>query len=98
MAKIRIDQEALLTNSQALENRIRELQELNTRLESLIVRIQSSWEGQASIAYVTKMLVHITKARQTIDVLREYKNYVDKAVSKFTEVDNNAANRIRGSF
>ena len=56
MAKIRIDQEALLANSQALENRIRELQELNTRLESLIVRIQSSWEGQASIAYVTKML------------------------------------------
>lgn len=98
MAKIRVDIESLKSNSAQLESRISELQALNTRLESLISRIESSWEGQSSATYISVMRGYASKAVKMIDVLTEYKKYIDGAVEKFSSVDKSSANKIRGSF
>lgn len=98
MAKIRIDIDALKSNSSSIENRINELQSLNTRLTNLINRIQSSWEGQACEIYIAKITVQAEKARKMIDVLVEYKKYVDTTISKFSATDNSAAHKIKSSF
>ncbi len=98
MAKIKIDIDALKSNAASIEGKIAELQDLNTRLENLIARIQGSWEGQASIVYIAKMTAQATKAKKMVEVLNEYKKYVDSAVTKFSTIDRNAANRIKNSF
>ena len=98
MAKIKVDIDALTSNSSALNSRIAELQSLNSRLEDLINRIDSSWEGQASLTYINTMRNHAAKAKKMVDVLTEYKKYVDSAISKFSNVDKDAAAKIRGSF
>ena len=98
MAKIKVDIDALTSNSSVLNSRIAELQNLNSRLEDLINRIDSSWEGQASLTYINTMRNHAAKAKKMVDVLTEYKKYVDSAISKFSNVDKNSAAKIRGSF
>lgn len=98
MAKIKIDIESLKLNASSLEERITELQNLNTRLESLISRIQASWEGQASKVYIDKITAQARKAQKMVDVLMEYKKYVESAISKFSTIDNNSANKIKNSF
>ncbi|MBO5869589.1 MAG: WXG100 family type VII secretion target [Clostridia bacterium] len=98
MAKIKIDVEALKSNAALLDARIAELQSLNQRLEALIARIQASWEGQASIIYIAKMIAQATKAKKMVDVLLEYKKYVETTIQKFSTIDDNSANKIRNSF
>ncbi len=98
MALIEVNLEALESNSNQLKTKIDELQALNTRLENLIGRMESSWEGDASVTYINIMRSHMEKARKMMAVLQEYKNYVDKAKNEFTSVDSNSASRIRGSF
>lgn len=98
MAKIKVDIDALTANSSVLNSKIIELQRLNSRLEDLINRIDSSWEGQASLTYINTMRTHATKAKKMVDVLTEFKKYVDSAVTKFSNVDKNAAAKIRNSF
>ena len=98
MAKIKIDIDALKSNASSLEGRIAELQALNTRLEGLIARIQASWEGQASIIYIAKITAQATKAKKMVEVLQEYKKYVESAFNKFSSIDSNSANRIKNSF
>lgn len=98
MAKIKIDVDALKANASSLDARIADMQNLNTRLESLISRIQASWEGQASITYIAKITAQAAKAKKMVEVLMEYKKYVENAVSKFSTIDNNAANKIKNSF
>lgn len=98
MAKIKIDADGLKANAAALDTRISDLQNLITKLEDLIARIQGSWEGQASIMYIAKLLAQSAKAKKMVEVLQEYKKYVEKALSKFTELDSGSANKINSSF
>jgi WXG100 family type VII secretion target len=98
MAKIKINEEALERSSQALQAKINELTNLNSRLDSLIGRIGDSWDGEASQRYISMMLSYSKKAKSMIDVLNEYKKYVDSAVSDFQTRDKDSASRIRNSF
>ncbi len=98
MSKIRIDVEALKANSNSLSKKIAELRALNARLAALIERIRSSWEGNASVAYIVKITAQKIKAEKMVIVLSEYKKYVDAAVTKFTNTDTQSANKINGSF
>lgn len=98
MAKIKIDIEALQSNVASLEAKIAELQSLNARLEALIARIQTTWEGKSSEIYISKILVLANKAKKMVEVLLEYKKYVESAISKFLSVDRDAANKIKNSF
>ena len=98
MAKIKVDVDALKSNASSLEARIVELQNLNTRLENLISRIQASWEGQSSEIYIAKITAQAVKAKKMVDVLTEYKKYVDNAVEKFSGVDSSSANKIKNAF
>ena len=98
MDKIKIDIDALKSNASSLEARITELQNLNVRLENLIARIQASGGGEGSIIYMSKISAQAAKAKKMVDVLVEYKKYVESAVMKFSTVDNNSANRIKNSF
>lgn len=98
MAKIKVDVDALQRNASALEARISELQALNTRLEQLMARMQASWEGQSSALYLAKLSAQAQKARKMVDVLEEYKKYVETAVEKFSGADRDYAGKIRNSF
>ncbi len=98
MALIEINESALQTCSENLNNKITELQEMNLRLENITNRIEASWEGQSSRAYISIMRNYSIKSNDIIKVLTEYKGYVDSAINKFTTLDNNSASRIRNSF
>lgn len=98
MAKIKVDINSLTSNSSSLNTKIMELQALNNRLETLISRIQDSWEGQSSERYISGMRSYAAKAQNMVEVLTEYKKYVDSAIEKFSNVDKNSASRIRSSF
>lgn len=52
MAKIKVNAEMLRSNSNALNSKIQELTQMNQTLDSLIMRIGDSWDGDASNAYV----------------------------------------------
>lgn len=98
MAKIDIDVAQLRANSSSMQGKITELQQLNSSLESLILRIGDSWEGQASEAYVALMQGYAARARNMEGVLEEFKKYIDDAANKFENLDNSSASKIRSSF
>lgn len=98
MAKIRVDIEMLRSNSLSLTTKIEELTALNERLNGLILRIGASWEGEASAAYMAMMQSYASQAANMVNVLAEFKSYVDSAVTKFEAVDKNSAVAIRSSF
>lgn len=88
----------LRSNSKAIEVKIQELNEMNQRLNSVITRIEDSWEGDASIAYVNMMQNYAKQAEEMVTVLNEFKSYVDSAVTKFENMDKSAASKLRNSF
>ena len=98
MAKIKIDSAKLQQNEQAINKKIQELTELNHRLKALIIRIQDSWEGDASKAYVSMMQNYVRQAEKMIKVLQELKSYVNSAIHKFEQTDKSSASKLRGSF
>ena len=98
MAKIKIDAAMLRSNSRSLASKIQELTELNRNLNTLLVQIGDSWEGDASRAYINMMQNYAKKASDMVTVLTEFKSYVDSDVNKFESADKSAASRLRGSF
>lgn len=98
MAKIRIDVDMLKSNSLALSAKIEELTALNERLNGLLLRINDSWEGEASAAYINMMQNYAAQASGLVRVLTEFRSYVDSAVSNFETADKSLATFIRGSF
>lgn len=95
---ILIDQSVLRNCSKQIEAKIQELVELNSSLEALLVRIGDSWDGAASEAYIAMMQNYAKQAEDMIAVLREFKSYVDSAVTKFENTDKSCASRIRSVF
>lgn len=95
---ITIDQIILRNSSKAIESKIQELTELNNSLDTLLARIGDSWDGSASEAYLNMMRNYAKKAKDMIAVLREFKNYIDSAVTKMEDTDKSCAACIRGAF
>ena len=52
MANIRIDADGLQNNISSMRAYINELDSLNARTQTLMTQIASSWEGEASTAYI----------------------------------------------
>ena len=98
MAKFKVDITALRTDEKSLDQQIQDLMELNKRLETLISRIESSWEGDASVAYVRMMRNYASQAANMVEVLKEFKSYVNNAANTFESFDKKTASRIWGSF
>lgn len=98
MSRIVIDIEGLAQNSNNIAKRTRELQDLNRQLETIIQSIESTWEGEASRAYVRMMQNYLKQGKQMEKVLQEFKNYADNASSRFSEKDRALANKIHNAF
>ena len=98
MAKIYMDIESLTKNASNLAARAATLTDLKARLDALIERIAASWEGEASAAYIQKMREYSKKVIEMIELVEEYKKYVDRAAEDFSKHDTDSASRIRGSF
>ena len=98
MAKVEVNITALKENESSLEQQITQLEALNSRLEALIGRIESSWEGDASAAYIRVMRNYAAQAANMVNVLNEFKKYVNNAADTFETLDKKAASRIKGSF
>lgn len=98
MARIKIDLDALMGNSSSLEQRTADMQALIARLEGLLERINNSWDGSASEAYIAMMRGYSLKAKKMNELIETYKGYVDSTTSKFSAVDKKCASTIRNSF
>lgn len=96
MAKIRVDIDALCQNKADIEARILELQNLNSNLDALLSNIEGSWTGAASEKYIATMRQHKRKAEQMVNVLNEFKGYIEQAADRFEQKDKEGASRIRG--
>lgn len=98
MAKIKVEVTALRENEKSLEQYIASLEELNSRLETLLGRIESSWEGDSSAAYINVMRRYAAQAANMARVLTEFKSYVRSAADTFENTDKKAASRIENAF
>ena len=98
MALIKIDTDALLSGVAEIKGCVGNIANINSGLSSLIAVISDSWQGSASVGYVGLMNGYTQKAEKMCAVLEEYQAYIEKATETFTKLDNDSANRIRGSF
>ena len=98
MAKIKVAVSSLRENEKKLEKQIASLEQLNSRLESLLNRIEASWEGESSAAYIRVMRQYAAQASSMQTVLTEFKRYVKNAADTFESKDEKAAAWINGSF
>lgn len=98
IGKIAVDIAALQGNEKSIEQYISRLEALNSRLETLLGRIEASWEGEASRSYLNLMRGYAAQAANMVSVLQEFKSYVGKACSLFETKDKMAASRINSSF
>lgn len=98
MAKLKVEISGLRTNQANLEKQIAELESLNRRLETLLGRIESSWDGDASDSYIRVMRGYAQQAANMVEVLKEFKTYVNKTADTFETLDKTVASRIFGAF
>ena len=92
MANIRIDTDGLQNNISSMRAYVNELDSLNARTQSLLAQIASSWEGEASTAYINIMTERMQKAGQ----MKEFLSYMENARTKFVSRDQEGASAIRG--
>lgn len=83
---------------QTITGQITDLEELNQRLGSLLGQMQDSWEGDASVSYITTMQERKRQAEKMVTVLEEFKHYIEQAKQRFTELDSRSASTINGSW
>ncbi|MBQ1931110.1 MAG: WXG100 family type VII secretion target [Lachnospiraceae bacterium] len=98
MAKLKVEISALRTNQTNLEKQIADLEALNRRLETLLARIESSWDGDASDSYIRVMRGYAQQAADMVKVLTEFKTYVNKTADTFENLDKKISSRIFGAF
>ena len=98
IGKIVVDIAALQGNEKSIDQYISRLEALNGRLETLLGRIEASWEGESSKAYLTLMRGYAAQAANMVKVLQEFKNYVANAHNLFESKDKASASRINSSF
>lgn len=96
MANIRIDTAGLQNNISSMRAYVNELDSLNARTQSLLAQIASSWEGEASTAYINIMTERMQKAGQMKELLQEFLSYMEDARTKFVSRDQEGASAIRG--
>ena len=82
MANIRIDTDGLQNNISSMRAYVNELDSLNARTQSLLAQIASSWEGEASTAYINIMTERMQKAGQMKELLQEFLSYMEDARTK----------------
>ena len=90
MANIRIDTDGLQNNISSMRAYV------NARTQSLLAQIASSWEGEASTAYINIMTERMQKAGQMKELLQEFLSYMEDARTKFVSRDQEGASAIRG--
>ena len=95
MAVIKADVAALRANAKTINKDISELNRLNAELEHLLANIESTWEGKASEKYIAQMRKHKDKADKMVNVLFEFKGYIEKAATKLETMDKEGASKIR---
>ena len=78
-----------------MNSHIAELDQLNTRLEALIAKIESSWEGESCKAYVAMMRERLKKAQMMKEALIAFRSYMETTANNFDNLDRSGADRIR---
>lgn len=96
MANIRVDTDGLQNNISSMRAYMGELETLNARTKTLLAQIASSWEGEASTAYINVMTERTNKAEQMKELLQEFISYMESAKTKFDARDRDSASSIRG--
>ena len=93
---IRIDADGLQNNISSMRAYINELDSLNARTQTLMTQIASSWEGEASTAYINIMTERIQKAGQMKELLQVFISYMESTRTKFVSRDQESSYSIRG--
>lgn len=98
MGRIKINPDALKVDASRLNFQIKTLEENKKSLNNLIIEISTSWEGEASKVFISKIHSMIEKSDKAIEVLTSYLDYIKKVVKQFEDLDKNASTKINGSF
>jgi len=88
----------LQQDSKELQTQINKYKELEKRIELLLARMASSWEGDACNSYMNMMTMYLSRINKMIEVLTSYKSYIDKSMTIIDEKDRMLGDLIRNSF
>ena len=98
MAKITIDSDALVKGASGIGKAIEDMLSITGSLHSVITTIQDTWSGSSSESYGVLMNNYAQQAEKMADMMKTYMEYVEKANEAFTKLDQDSAQKIRGSF
>lgn len=87
MSKIDVDVGSLNETSTKLANISKELKLLRFDLQKLVGRIDDSWDGPASRAYIEKMMIYLRELSRIIEAIEQYRESVVDTANSFAELD-----------
>lgn len=98
MGRIKVDADMLHNYVGTLNGRINEYEALNARMAALNQQIQTSWKGDAKVAFENMMAAYMERTKQLGEILGQFRTYASDAADKFENLDAECAQRIRSSF
>lgn len=98
MADFRAEIDSLREEAKQLQTQINKYKELEKKINTLLVRMRSSWEGDACNSYMNMMALYQGRINKMIQVLTDYKSYVEKSVTIIEDKDREIASQINNSF
>lgn len=98
MALIKINDTALIESSVTIGEKINQLNDMKSRLNSIAGAISDSWQGASSAAYASVLHDFDSRTSEMMEILEAFKEYIEKSTTDFKEIDRKSANRIRNSF
>lgn len=87
MARIRVDDESLMTASQEFTRLASEMDGIYTELNSLINELDSSWEGNAAEAYIANLRRDLCTVKNTSEIMTELAAYSKNTAESMREKD-----------
>lgn len=98
MANIKINYDGLQQQSASLRNCVQNYDSIISRTNNLIAEIQAGWQGESSVAYTETLMKYLQQAKQMETVIDRFRSISDIVTTRFSDVDNQCAQMINGSF
>lgn len=87
MARIRVDDEGLMTASQEFTRLSSEMDGIYMELNTLINELDSSWEGNAAEAYIANLRRDLSTVKNTAGIMTELASYSKTTAENMREKD-----------
>lgn len=94
--KIIVTPEEMRSNATNIRTEKANFEQCISSMRTIVNSIASSWEGEASTAYINIMTERIQKAGQMKELLQEFISYMESTRTKFVSRDQESSYSIRG--